>query len=222
MGILSPGKFLNVMDLTGDITWFGIWGFDKVAEQYAAWKKSFKLGDFFISINLGLKQLYVEDLARQFFEITGRYGLSPENFCLEILEYYNVTNNEIAQHNLREFRRYGFRMAVDDTGPDYAIIEDMHKISASIIKISRGNLLMITSDDAQLERIKKVIELAKANQKIVVAEGVEDEDTIRLLNKWDIRFMQGYHFSEPVSVSDAEKMIHKSPWDMFSFNHLIK
>jgi diguanylate cyclase (GGDEF)-like protein len=222
MGILSPGKFLNVMDLTGDITWFGIWGFEKVTEQYATWKRNTKLGDFFISINLAPKQLYVDGLARQYFEIAGKHGLTPENFCLEILDYYTVINNEIAQYNLKEFRRYGFRMAIDDTGMDYQLAEDMNKILASIVKISRGNLLLITSDDANSEKIKKVIDQAKANQKIVIAEGVEDEDTIRLLNKWDIRFMQGFHFSEPVSVVDAEKMIRKSPWDMFSFNHLIK
>ena len=222
MGILSPGKFLNVMDLTGDITWFGIWGFEKVTEQYAIWKRNTKLGDFFISINLAPKQLYVDGLARQYFEIAGKHGLAPENFCLEILDYYTVINNEIAQYNLKEFRRYGFRMAIDDTGVDYQLAEDMNKIIASIVKISRGNLLLITNDDSNAERVKKVVDQAKANQKIVIAEGVEDEDTIRLLNKWDIRFMQGFHFSEPVSVEDAEKLIRKSPWDMFSFNHLIK
>ena len=74
----------------------------------------------------------------------------------------------------------------------------------------------------EVQSNKDLVDQAKANQKIVIAEGVEDEDTIRLLNKWDIRFMQGFHFSEPVSVEDAEKMIRKSPWDMFSFNHLIK
>ncbi|MDT8336299.1 MAG: GGDEF and EAL domain-containing protein [Candidatus Izemoplasmatales bacterium] len=222
MGILSPGKFLNVMDLTGDITWFGIWGFEKVTKQYSIWKKSLKLGDFFISINLSPKQLYVEGLARQYFEITGNHGLSPENFCLEILDHYTVVNNEIAQHNLKEFRRYGFRMAIDDAGPNFAIIEDMSKISASIFKLSRVNLLLVTSEDSNTEKIEKVISQAKANQKIVIAEGIEDEDTIRLLNKWDIRFMQGFYFSEPVSVEDVEKMIYKSPWDMFSFNHLIK
>ena len=40
MGILPPGKFLNVMDLTGDITWFGTWGFDKIVKQYVEWKKN--------------------------------------------------------------------------------------------------------------------------------------------------------------------------------------
>ncbi|MFA7075694.1 MAG: EAL domain-containing protein [Candidatus Izemoplasmatales bacterium] len=222
MGILPPGKFLNVMDLTGDITWFGIWGFEKVAQQYAVWQRSIKLGEFFISINLGPKQLYVEDLARQYFEITGRLGLNTESFVLEIIDYFTVTSNEIAMRNLVEFRRYGFRIAIDDTGVDYAVTDEMRKIMATIFKISRGNLLLLTSDDSDSEKLKKVIEEAKANQKIVIAEGIEDEDTIRTLNKLDIRFMQGFYFSEPISVEEAEKIINKSPWDMFSFNHLIK
>jgi len=222
LGILSPGKFLNVMDLTGDITWFGIWGFEKVTEQYSAWKKNIKLGDFFISINLGPKQLYVEGLARQYFEIAGKHGLSTENFCLEILDFYSITHNDIAQNNLKEFRRFGFRLAIDDVGPDFAIINDMPKISATIIKLSRGNLLLMGTDDVDKERIERVISAARSHQKIIIAEGIEEENTIRMLNKYDIRFMQGYYFSEPISVEQAQKMIHKSPWDMNSFNHLIK
>ena len=82
--------------------------------------------------------------------------------------------------------------------------------------------MMINSGDEEVDKIKAIISQAKANQKIVIAEGVEDEDTIRKLNKLDIRFMQGFYFSEPVSVEDAEKIIYKSPWDMTSFSRLIK
>jgi EAL domain-containing protein (putative c-di-GMP-specific phosphodiesterase class I) len=81
---------------------------------------------------------------------------------------------------------------------------------------------MINSEGSESEKIEKIIEAAKANQKIVIAEGVEDENIIRLLNKWDIRFMQGYYFSEPISVQEAQRILHRSPWDMASFSHLIK
>lgn len=222
MGILPPGKFLNVMDLTGDITWFGVWGFEKVASQYNLWQNSIKFRDLFISINLSPKQLYVEDLAKQFYDITIKHGLSPEKFALEILDYYTITKNQIALHNLKEFRRYGFRVAIDDTGDNFSVIDDMDKISASIFKLSRENLLLVMDHDDNSDKIEKVIMTAKANQKIVIAEGIEDEEMIKMMAGWDLRFMQGYYFSEPVSVDEMEKMLKKSPWNMSSFSHLIR
>jgi len=51
-GILPPGKFLNVMELTGDITWFGTWGFEKNVLQYKNWRAKTRVGDLFISTNL--------------------------------------------------------------------------------------------------------------------------------------------------------------------------
>lgn len=222
MGILPPGKFLNVMDLTGDITWFGVWGFEKVASQYNAWQNTIKFRDLFISINLSPKQLYVEDLAKQFYDITIKHGLSPEKFALEILDYYTITKNQIALYNLKEFRKYGFRVAIDDMGDNFSVIDDMTKISASIFKLSRENLLLVMDHDDNSERIEKVIMTAKANQKIVIAEGIEDEEMIKKMASWDLRFMQGFYFSAPVTVEEIEKMLKKSPWNMSSFSHLIR
>jgi diguanylate cyclase (GGDEF)-like protein len=222
MGILPPGKFLNIMDLTGDITWFGVWGFEKVVSQFKEWNKKIKLGDFYISMNLHPKQLFVEGLARELFDITNKHAVSPENFCLEIVDYYTSTKSEVAINNLKEFRRFGFRLAIDDVGPDYSIINDMSKVSAPIFKISRGNMLHFISEAEDNDKMLQVIDAAKENQKIIIAEGIEDEDAIRILNKHDIRFMQGYYFSQPIAIEEVEKLLYKSPWDMSSFNRIIK
>jgi diguanylate cyclase (GGDEF)-like protein len=222
MGVLSPGKFLNVMDLTGDITWFGTWGFEKVASQYDQWMRSVKVRELFISINLSPKQLYVENLARQFYNITIKHNLSPEMFCLEIIDYYTITRNPIALTNLKEFRKFGFRVAVDDMGDNYSVIADMSKISASIFKLTRTNLLMVMDKDENAAKIEKVIMTAKQNQKVVIAEGIENETMIKAMASWDIRFMQGFYFSQPLAVAEVEKILKKSPWNMSSFSHLIR
>lgn len=221
-GILPPSRFLNVMELTGDITWFGTWGFEKTVKQYKDWVTKTRIGDLFISTNLSPKQLEVDGLSKQFFDITKKYGLSPEMFCLELNNYYEVLQNKTAMKNITEFRKYGFRTAVDDYGPNFEIIGDMSRVLGSIIKITRNQVLHIMDNGENSHMLTRVINEAKEKSKIVIAEGLENEEMIKKIYDLGIRFMQGYYFNQPKSVIEIEKMIMKSPWNMNSFQHIIE
>jgi diguanylate cyclase (GGDEF)-like protein len=218
MGILPPGKFLNVMDLTGDITWFGTWGFERIVKQYVEWKKAYRIRDLFISTNLSPKQLVVEGLAKSFFDIVKKYDFNAESFCLEINDYYTIVKNPVAIANLAEFRKYGFRVAIDDLGDQFEIIKDMESIKASIIKISREDTLKVMNGFDETEKIIRSIQMALQKQKVVIAEGIENEEMIRKMVSFDIRFMQGYYFSVPKSIVEIGEMLQNSPWDMNTFD----
>jgi len=217
LGILPPSKFLNVMDLTGDITWFGVWGFEKVVEQYAIWKKSLRIKDIFISTNLSPKQLELDNLAKTFYDIVKKQHFEAESFCMEIIDYYTVIRNPVAVQNLNEFRRYGFRIAVDDLGDQFEIIQDMARISANIIKISREDVLKIINKFEEADKIEKVITTALAKQKVVIAEGIEDRAMLADLAELGVRFMQGYYFSQPKSIEETAQILKKAPWNVAEF-----
>lgn len=221
-GILPPGKFLNVMELTGDITWFGTWGFEKTVKQYKDWQSKTRIGELFISTNLSLKQLEVEDLAEQFHKITKKYGMSPEKFCLEIIHYYGMVKNPVAMNNIAKFRKFGFRLAIDDLGVKFEIADDMKHIPAGIIKLDRETVLMIMDQGEGLVSIKRVIKEALERGKMIIAEGIENEEMIKVIYDLGVRFMQGYYFNQPKSVIDIEKMIMKQPWNMDSFAQIIQ
>lgn len=222
MGILPPGKFLNVMDLTGDITWFGMWGFERVVKKYSEWLKEFRIRQLFISINLSPKQLYIEDLAKKFYDVTTKYGMKADNFAFEVLDYFSVNHNQIAINNLHEFRKYGFRVAIDDSGDNFELADQMADISPNIYKIPRNDILKIMDEDPDTENILRVIKAAKDNHKIVIAEGIESTEMIRKMAELGLRFMQGFYFSEPVDVDKAKEMVKKSPWDMNTFDAYTK
>ena len=221
-GILPPAKFINVMELTGDITWFGTWGFEKTVKQYKDWVAKTRVGNLFISTNLSPKQLEVDGLAKQFFDITKKYGLSPELFCLEINDYYSIVGTKRAVQNLANFRKFGFRISIDDMGPNFEIVSDMPKIPAGIVKITRNNVLHIMDNGENTGFIKRGIKAAKDKSKLIVAEGLENEEMIKKIYDLGIRFMQGYYFNQPKSVIEVEKMIMKSPWNMQSFQDIIE
>jgi len=219
MGILSPGKFLNVMELTGDITWFGTWGFEKIVKQYVEWKKLFRIKDMFISTNLSMKQLMTENLAKMFFEIVKKYHFDSESICLEILEYYTVIKSQTAVNNLNEFRRYGFRIAIDDMGDKFELATGLERVPANIIKICRDDVLKIINKHEDGDKIERIVAAALKMQKVVIAEGIEDESMIQLMNSKGIRFLQGYYFSQPKSTEETMQLFKKTPW---TFEHLAE
>ncbi|MGM0495818.1 MAG: EAL domain-containing protein, partial [Bacillota bacterium] len=222
MGILAPGKFLNVMDLTGDITWFGMWGFEKIVAKYREWSSQYKLRDMFLSVNLSPKQVYIENIAEQFYEVAQKYDLQTDKFAFEILDYYQVIDNEIGKKNIADFRKYGFRVSIDESGTDFQLIKNMEDVEANIIKIPRSNLLMIMDEDPAVKQIEQLIRVAQENKKIVIIEGIETEEMLKKVSDWDLRFMQGYYFSKPVDENEAKKMMEKSPWNRNSFKNIIK
>ncbi len=217
MGILPPGKFLNVMDLTGDITWFGTWGFEKIVKQYVEWKKDYRVRDLFISMNISPKQMEVGNLAKSFFDIVKKYDFNAESFCLEINQYYTIVKNQVAMNNLAEFRKYGFRIAIDDVGDQFEIIKEMDQIRAGIIKISREHTLKLMNGFEETDKIVRVIQTAMQRQKIVIVESIENEAMIRKVAKLDVRFMQGYYFSVPRAAAEISELFVRPQWDMESF-----
>lgn len=220
MGILPPARFLNVMELTGDISWFGTWGFEKIVAQYKDWTQKIKLRDLFISTNLSNTQLQEPGLPEKFLKITKKYGLSSEKFCLEIIDYYRLLNNRMAMYNLAEFRKYGFRIAIDDPGPNYEIIQDMPDIIAGLFKVRMGNVYKLHDKDPESDQISAVIKNAKENSKVVIAEGIETEEMVQTLYDNGVRFMQGYFFNKPQPVFEIEKLLLKPIWNMSTFNHI--
>ena len=218
MGILPPGKFLNVMDLTGDITWFGTWGFEKIVKQYVEWKKEYRIREIFISMNISPKQMEVENLAKSFYDIVRKYEFSAESFCLEINQYYTINRNQVAMNNLAEFRKYGFRIAIDDVGDSFELINEMEQVKAAIIKISRENTLKLMNGFDETDKIIRVIQTALQKQKVVIVESVENEEMIKKIAKMDVRFMQGYYFSVPRAASEISELFVRSPWDMDTFD----
>ena len=222
MGVLPPSKFLNVMDLTGDIVWFGSWGFEKILKQYSTWKDQFRFRDIFISTNLSPKQLMVEGLAKTFYNSVQKYELQTEMFCLEIIDYYTVIKNPIAMNNISEFRKYGFRIASDDMGDNYELVSDMTKIRANIIKINRENTLKVMNDFEDIDKIVRVIKIALQEEKVVIAEGIENEAMIRKMASFDIRFLQGFYFSTPKAAAEIGRMLENSPWNMDTFSEFTK
>jgi EAL domain-containing protein (putative c-di-GMP-specific phosphodiesterase class I) len=98
----------------------------------------------------------------------------------------------------------------------------MDKVSANIIKINREDVLKIVNGFEEADKIDRVIQAGLKMQKVVIAEGIEDESMIRLMNARGVRFLQGYYFSQPKSSEDTAQLFKKTPWSFEQLAEIIK
>lgn len=205
LGLLSPYKFINYMEQTGDINWVGLWGLERLIKEYVEIRKRFDI-DFLVTLNLSPKQLTNRELPNEFLKIVKKYRVKPANIVLEIEEFEIYDRYEQIQENLQKFKEIGFVLAIDGFGLDYKSLKKLEKTPIKIVKLDKDSL-SDEGDELKLRFIEMLVEFSNANDRTLICEGVEDENYLNRAKNIGIKIFQGYHFSKPISSTDLEKYI---------------
>lgn len=207
LGIIPPKNFLNIMEHTGDIIWVGKWGIEVICKQYLAWKKKYPEMDFMISINISPKQLLEPQIAQDFNSIIKRYHLKPENICLEIVEFAMFEKYGIVGENIKKLHDIGFRIAIDDFGLDVNSLARISSLPIDVIKFEKDFLEKANENYMMEKVVNMLVMFAHDHNKVIVAEGIENQEMIKRVLNFDIHIMQGYMFLKPSSSEDVEAYI---------------
>lgn len=205
LGLLSPYKFINIMEQTGDIHWVGLWGFETVVKKHLELKKKFNR-EFKLSLNLSPKQLANESLPHDFQKILKKYRVQAVNFILEIEEFTIFEGLDVVQNNLSKLNRLGFSIAVDGMGLDYKGLKKLQNNAINVIKMDRD---FLNEEDQNIKSkfIEILIDYAIKNRCVLISEGVEDYSYLARSKSLGIDVYQGYWFSKPISSDDIDDYI---------------
>jgi diguanylate cyclase len=106
-----------------------------------------------------------------------------------------MTEPQRARKVLMELRQLGLQIAVDDYGTGYAALAYLRDLPIDELKIDRSFVAHVTADPRSAAIVRSTIELAHALDLTVVAEGVEDQESLDAVKAFGCDFAQGYHFS---------------------------
>lgn len=136
-------------------------------------------------------------------------GLNLPAHMLEI-EITEETAMDIrsVQAKLNHLTQAGVRIAVDDFGAGYSSLSSLRKLNANRIKIDRGFVTGITESASDQILVQMILKLGQALGVEVVAEGVETEDTLHLLQDLGCELMQGYHLGCPAPKPEIIRWLH--------------
>ncbi|MFT7490950.1 MAG: EAL domain-containing protein (putative c-di-GMP-specific phosphodiesterase class I), partial [Pseudohongiellaceae bacterium] len=128
----------------------------------------------------------------------------------EITESDLMSDPKKAALQLCEFREAGFDLSIDDFGTGYSSLSYLKNMPVNELKIDKSFILNLKKNNDDKNIVQTIISLAKMFDLQVVAEGVEDIETLNLLEAWDCDWIQGYFISKPLTCDDfVERLIHE-------------
>ena len=207
-GFISPMDFIPVAEETGMIVQLGEWVLREACGQMQRWQKMFPLDHpLFITVNLSSKQFSQTTLISKVAMILQETGVHAHTVKLEITESVVMENMDTATDMLRQLRALGVKLAIDDFGTGYSSLSYLHRFPIDTLKIDRSFVTRMSENNENTEIVRTIVVLAQNLGMDVVAEGVETNEQLVLLQKLGCENGQGYFFSKPVNSDGAEKII---------------
>ncbi len=208
LGVLTPNKFINIMEQTGDIHWVGNWGLETIIKSYYELRSISSIYENInFSINLSPKQLLRDNIASEFQRILRKFRGDPLKIILEIGEFALFEKNEQIFNNLIKLSEIGFRIAVDGFSLDLATINRLEELNVDMVKIRYEPLDGNQSNEKRF--LKMLLDYTKENNKLVVIESVEDIKTVNFFQKEGINLYQGYLFTPPIPFIEIDEFTKK-------------
>lgn len=210
-GLLSPFKFLGVMEQSGDIHWIGLWGLETVIKTYQELKQEFPKQNILVSLNLSPKQLMNDHLFLEFQKLLKKYRVNAENIILEIIEFALFEKQETVFTNLKKLKEMGFLIAIDGFGLDYATLSKAETLDIDIIKLD-NEFLKAEESYMKARFATMLLEFAKRNNYKVICEVIETKEMMDDARGYGIDIMQGFYFSKPLSSEALRGFIATEHW----------
>jgi EAL domain-containing protein (putative c-di-GMP-specific phosphodiesterase class I) len=152
-----------------------------------------------VAVNISPKSLLSHDLVRVIESMMGvDPGLSGL-LELEITESGLMEDPRQSLDVLRELSRLGIALYIDDFGTGYSSLAYLQKLPVKAIKIDRSFVAAMTGDPDSAKIVRSTIDLAHGLGLKVVAEGVEDRDTLERLADYRCDEAQGYYIARPMA-----------------------
>lgn len=128
---------------------------------------------------------------------------------MEVTESVMMTNPQQSIDILNQLDELDIEIAVDDFGTGYSSLAYLKRLPLSKLKIDKSFIMDMINDDNDAMIVRSTIDLARNLGMQVVAEGIENNEILELLNILGCKFGQGYHISRPISEIDFEQWVIK-------------
>ena len=202
-GVIPPYEFISLAENTGLIKPLTAWVLNAAIKQNGIWYKEGL--DLTVSVNLSMLNLEDELLSSSVKSLLDQYQLPANRLILEVTETTIMANPNQAMATLTTLHEMGIHISIDDFGTGYSSLEYLHKLPVDEVKIDRSFVLLLNKENMNRSIVHSIIELGHNLSLSVVAEGVEDADTVLLLSKLHCDIIQGFYFSKPLSVDDIHE-----------------
>ncbi|NEU30330.1 EAL domain-containing protein [bacterium LRH843] len=205
-GRVAPNDFIPLAEEMGLILDIGDWVFEQVCMKLAKWKAQ-GLSLVPISVNISPKRLLKANFVERINEIIEKYKVDPSLLMFEMTEGSIIRDFEHTNSMITKLKHDGISFALDDFGTGFSSLSHLKDLDISTVKIDKSFVSEINQNPTSESIIKSIVYLAKELELDVIAEGVEHEYQLNFLKQLDCPHIQGYLYSQSLSVEEFERVI---------------
>jgi diguanylate cyclase len=205
-GLISPADFIPLAEENRLIVPIGAWVLRTACAEATRWEAPYRL-----SVNVSAVQLSEPGLADTVRQALAETGLPAERLELEMTETAVLTDRAHALRTLEEVKAMGVGVALDDFGVGYSSLETLRSFPFDRIKIDRSFFSGSGTQQQTVELIQTVLSLGRAFGMSVLAEGIETDEQLALLNETGCDEAQGFLFGRPAPPDEIAGSGRLSP-----------
>jgi diguanylate cyclase (GGDEF)-like protein len=198
-GLLAPDQFIPLADRTGAIADLTRWVVDSALAQHRAWRDEGL--DLPVAVNLAAANIVDVALPDAIAALLARHGVSGDRLECEISEHTVMADPLRASDVLDRLRALGVRLSLDDFGTGHSSLAYLKRLPLDEVKIDRSFVSGMAEDENDMVIVRSTIDLARNLGLTVVAEGVENAETMDELAALSCDTAQGFHLSRPLPAA---------------------
>jgi len=205
-GFVPPNEFIPIAETTGQIINLDLHLLELAAQHIAHWHT---LGHRFlkVTVNVSSRHFASLDFVAQVHALYNKYNLPLGSLCLEITESGLIANLDLATQIIEGLAPLKVKLCLDDFGTGYSALGYLHQLPIHILKIDKSFIDHLNKRNNPL--VEAILSLAQSLNFEVVAEGIETQEQLTILQTTQCNYGQGFLKSKPVTANQAIKLINK-------------
>jgi diguanylate cyclase (GGDEF)-like protein len=210
-GAVEPSAFIPLAEQTGLITPLTRWSLNNTLNLCAQARRDGL--DIPFSINFSPRVLPERGVVEQILDALRIWDVPPESVVLEVTETAVMEDPAVSARLLHRLRDAGLRVSIDDFGTGFTSFSYLQQLPATELKIDRSFIAEMRKGGRPLRLVRSLIDLARNLDMEVVAEGVEDRETLERLKELGCDRAQGYYIGSPMAASEFIERHAPAPAD---------
>lgn len=207
LGWISPEQFIPLAEETHLVVPLGDWVMTTALATIKEWEMKFSFNGI-MSVNVSPVQFVQEDFIEKLFKKIEKSGIDKKHLEIEITEGVLIDNVEDTISKLNKIREQGVGLSLDDFGTGYSSLRYLQLLPLTTLKIDKSFISNIAAKDGfEAKLTESIISLVSKMGLNTIAEGVENEEQLKMIQKFNCRTIQGFLLGKPMPKEQCEKLL---------------
>lgn len=207
LGWISPEQFIPLAEETHLVVPLSDWVMTTALATIKEWEMKFSFNGI-MSVNVSPVQFVQEDFIEKLFKKIEKSGIDKKHLEIEITEGVLIDNVEDTISKLNKIREQGVGLSLDDFGTGYSSLRYLQLLPLTTLKIDKSFVSNIAEKDGfEAKLTESIISLVSKMGLNTIAEGVENEEQLKMIQKFNCRTIQGFLLGKPMPKEQCEKLL---------------